>query len=293
MKKGISKRLAPYIFSAPTVILMTIFMGFPILYGLILGFFQWSLVDLKNAPAFAGLHHFKTLFQNPQFWSSMKTTLIFVVSVIFVQLLLGMVIALLLEKNLPGIRFFRSIFMLPVMISPVVVGVIWKYIYDANFGMLNYLLGLIGVPAGTWLSSEGTALLSVIITEIWQWTPFVFLILLSGLQSVPSDLMEAAVVDGASYFQTLVHVKLPCMKNIIRLVLTLRMIESMRSMVVIFIMTGGGPGISTMTLPMSIYKDAFVNQDLGSASATAIILMIMLILLTVFVKGGKEADDKH
>ena len=279
MKKGISKRLAPYIFSAPTVILMTIFMGFPILYGLILGFFQWSLVDLKNAPAFAGLHNFKTLFQNPQFWSSMKTTLIFVVSVIFVQL--------------PGIRFFRSIFMLPVMISPVVVGVIWKYIYDANFGMLNYLLGLIGVPAGTWLSSEGTALLSVIITEIWQWTPFVFLILLSGLQSVPSDLMEAAVVDGASYFQTLVHVKLPCMKNIIRLVLTLRMIESMRSMVVIFIMTGGGPGISTMTLPMSIYKDAFVNQDLGSASATAIILMIMLILLTVFVKGGKEADDKH
>ena len=272
---------------------MTIFMGFPILYGLILGFFQWSLVDLKNAPAFVGLHNFKTLFQNPQFWSSMKTTLIFVVSVIFVQLLLGMVIALLLEKNLPGIRFFRSIFMLPVMISPVVVGVIWKYIYDANFGMLNYLLGLIGVPAGTWLSSEGTALLSVIITEIWQWTPFVFLILLSGLQSVPSDLMEAAVVDGASYFQTLVHVKLPCMKNIIRLVLTLRMIESMRSMVVIFIMTGGGPGISTMTLPMSIYKDAFVNQDLGSASATAIILMILLILLTVFVKGGKEADDKH
>lgn len=168
MKKGISKRLAPYIFSAPTVILMTIFMGFPILYGLILGFFQWSLVDLKNAPAFVGLHNFKTLFQNPQFWSSMKTTLIFVVSVIFVQLLLGMVIALLLEKNLPGIRFFRSIFMLPVMISPVVVGVIWKYIYDANFGMLNYLLGLIGVPAGTWLSSEGTALLSVIITEIWH-----------------------------------------------------------------------------------------------------------------------------
>ena len=141
MKKGISKRLAPYIFSAPTVILMTIFMGFPILYGLILGFFQWSLVDLKNAPAFAGLHNFKTLFQNPQFWSSMKTTLIFVVSVIFVQLLLGMVIALLLEKNLPGIRFFRSIFMLPVMISPVVVGVIWKYIYDANFGMPYWSAG--------------------------------------------------------------------------------------------------------------------------------------------------------
>lgn len=293
MKKSISKKLAPYIFSAPTVILMTIFMGFPILCGLILGFFRWSLVDLKKAPVFIGLHNFKALFQNPQFWSSMKTTVIFVVSVIFVQLLLGLVIALLLEKNLPGLRFFRSIFMLPVMISPVVVGVIWKYVYDANFGMLNYLLGLIGMPPGTWLSSEGTALFSVIITEIWQWTPFVFLILLSGLQSVPSDLMEASIVDGASYFQTLFYVKLPCMNHIIRLVLTLRMIESMRSMVVIFIMTNGGPGISTMTLPMAIYKDAFVNQDLGSASATAIILMLLLILLTVFVKGSKDAEEKH
>lgn len=293
MRKGVSKKIAPYIFSAPTVILMAVFMGFPIVYGLALSFFQWSLVDIRNAPTFVGLQNFVNLFQNPQFWSSMRTTLLFVVAVIFVQLLLGLLIALLLEKKLPGIRFFRSIFMLPVMISPVVVGVTWKYMYDANFGVLNYLLGLVGLPAGTWLSSEGTALLSVIITEIWQWTPFVFLILLSGLQGVPSDLVEASVVDGASYMQTLIHVKLPCMSQIIRLVLTLRMIESMRSMVVIFIMTNGGPGISTLTLPMAIYKDAFVNQDLGSASATALVLLVLLVALTVLVKGNGSGNDKH
>ena len=292
MKKRFASRAMPYLFAAPTVILMAAFMGFPILYGLMLAFFKWSVVDLRSAPVFVGLQNFAQLFRNPQFWSSLGTTLLFVAAVVFIQLLLGLGIALLLEARLPGVRFFRSIFMLPVMISPVVVGVTWKYMYDANFGVLNWFLHQLGLPPGSWLSSESTALASVILTEIWEWTPFVFLILLAGLQGVPKELVEAGVVDGAGYLQTLLFIKLPSMKNIIRLVLTLRMIESMRSMVVIFIMTNGGPGISTMTLPMYIYKDAFVNQELGTASASAIVLMVLLILLTVFVK-GKDAAETH
>jgi len=199
------------------------------------------------------------------------------------ELLIGLMLALLAENNLKGLRIFRTVFLLPIMIAPVVVGVIWRYLFNPTYGIVNYLLGLLGFESVSWLSQPGTALTAIILTDIWQWTPFVFLLLLAGLQNVPVQVIEASVVDGAGYFQRLFHVKLPLIKTTIGLTIVLRLIDALRALVVMFIMTSGGPGMSTEVLSLHIYKTAFVSHRLGQASTLAMFLILILLAISVVI----------
>ncbi len=281
-KQGLQKA-TPYFFLTPAALVMVMALMYPVIYGLRLSLFQWALRDFRKAPTFIGLQNFVELFKSPNFHTSFQVTLRFTLTVVIVEVILGLVIALLLEEKMKGLRIFRTIFVLPIMVAPVVVGIVWRFIYDPTYGLLNYFLGFAGIAPKLWLADPKIALNSIIITDIWQWTPFVFLLLLAALQGIPRSFLEAAYVDGASYWQTFWHVKLPLMKSIIGITAALRLIDAFRGLVVMYIMTFGGPGMSTEILSMHLYKTAFNSQRLGLASAIAVILLGIILAITVIM----------
>lgn len=274
---------SPYLFLFPAILIMAVILLVPILSGLRLSFFQWQMRDIAKGPTFVGLRNYLELFGNEYFWTSVRVTITFTASVVILEIIAGLILALLLEEGVKGIRLFRTLFILPIMVAPVVVGVMWRFMYNQSYGKFNYFLNVLGFESVGWLSNPDIALISVIIADVWQWTPFVFLLCLAGLQSVPKDLSEAATVDGANYLQMLFKVKLPYIASIIGVTAVLRLIDAFRSLVVIFNMTNGGPGVSTEVLSLHLYKVAFTGQRLGLASAVAVILLMLIIGLSIFL----------
>lgn len=273
-------RFTPYLFLAPAIFIFGFALFYPVFYGITLSFFQWGMRDMyAKAPLFVGLKNYIEISQSPYFLTSLRVTSIFIGVTMVAELSIGMALALLAERKTRGLHIFRTIFILPIMIAPVVVGVIWRYLYNPTYGLINYFLGIVGIKQIMWLSQSHTALASIIITDIWQWTPFVFLILLGGLQTVPNEVIEASVMDRANYFQRLIHIKLPIMKPIIGITVVLRLIDAMRGLVVMFIMTFGGPGLSTEVLSLHIYKTAFVGQRLGRASTISVFLILYMLIV--------------
>ncbi len=243
-------------------------------------------------PEFLGFGNYRELFGSEFFWTSVKVTLKFSLSVVIFEILLGLFLALLLEEKMKGLRLFRTIFILPIMIAPVVVGLTWKFLYDPSFGLINYFLGFLSIDPQTWLSDPALALPAVIVADIWQWTPFVFLLLLAGLQGIPRSLLEAGEVDGTTYLQNLFYIKLPQIKSIIGITAVLRLIDSFRSLVVMFVMTEGGPGMSTEILSLHLYKTAFTSQRLGLASAIAVVLIGIILTLTTILLSGMGSSEE-
>ena len=221
----------------------------------------------------------------------MRTTFVFGFWVVSLEMLIGVGLALLLEKAVRGATFFRTIFVMPLMIAPVVVGLIWRYLLDARNGIVNYYLTQIGeaVPvlqgfgfeSQAWLGDPTLAMVSIIVSDVWQWTPFVFMIVLAGLQGLPGDVMEAAYIDGANWWRMTWHVKLPMMRNILLIALLMRIIDVFRALEVIFVMTGGGPGSATRVLSLTLFQTAFTSRDLGYASTIALLLSLILIVFSL------------
>lgn len=284
MATGIKRNhLSTYMFLLPAVVIMGSILLYPIINGLRLSFFEWQMRNLAKSPVWIGLRNYRELFADPFFWESFVVTLKFSLAVVVIELLVGMILALLLEKGIKGLRFFRTTFILPIMVAPVVVGVIWRFLYNPSYGKINYFITSLGLQSVGWLSDPNIALWSVIITDIWQWTPFVFLLLLAGLQGVPKELSEASMIDGANYFQDLIHIKFPAIESVIWITVVLRMIDSFRSLVVIFNLTYGGPGLSTEVLSLHLYKLAFVGQRLGLAAANAMVLLAIVMVLSLLL----------
>lgn len=276
-RQGIpGRRNSAYFFLAPAAAVLLLVLTYPIVESVRLSFFEWQLRAIRQAPTFVGFRNYVELFGSENFRQSIAVTIRFSLSVVLLELILGTIFALLLEGEIKGLRFFRTLYVLPIMIAPVVVGVMWRFMYHPSYGKINWFLGQLGIAPVGWLSDPRMAMYSIIIADVWQWTPFVFLLVLAGLQGVPKDLMEASVVDGANYFQTLISIKLPYIAAILGLTAVLRLIDSFRSLVVIFNMTFGGPGVSTEVLSLHLYKTAFTSQRLGLASAVAVVLLLVI-----------------
>ena len=194
-------------------------------------------------------------------------------------------LALMLERPIRGMTVFRTIFILPMMIAPIVVGLVWRYMYNPQFGIFNKTLKKWGFEPIPWLSSPDWALPSVIIADVWQWTPFIFILSLAALQSLPRSSLEAARIDGASEWQQIIYIKIPLMMPVLVVAALLRMIDAFKVLEVIFIMTNGGPGLSTEIMSLQIYKTAFVSWELGRAAALSNILLaiVLVITLTMFL----------
>jgi len=279
--KGLFKGITPYLFVAPAVLVLAFTCLYPVIKGFELSFYDWSLGTPIESRKYIGWENFVWAWQDPALFNSIKVTLIFTVFAVTAELFLGLLIAFLLEKGIKGIVVLRTVFIIPIMIAPVVVGLLWRYLFDANFGLINHIVSLFGFEPIVWLGTPGLALPAIIITDIWQWTPFMFILFLAGLQSLPKDPVEAAQVDGATTWQVIRQVKLPLLAPVIWVAVILRIIDAFRSLEVMFIMTFGGPGRETEVLSLNIYKTAFMSQRLGLAAVNSIFLLAFIILLSV------------
>jgi multiple sugar transport system permease protein len=197
-----------------------------------------------------------------------------------IELALGLIIALLVNHDFFGRRLLRTLLLMPMVIAPAVVGMMWYILFHDTIGPLNWLLSLAGLGPVTWLSSPGTAMLSVVIADVWHWTPFTFLLLLAALQTIPGDLYESAEVDGASRWQAFRFVTLPMIRAALLVAALLRSMEAFEIFAEPFVMTGGGPGTATDLLSLHIYKSAFLVFDMGYAAA--MIVVSITILLTLY-----------
>ena len=227
--------------------------------------------------------NFARLASDGFFLSALAHTFIYAAAALTFEFLLGLGLAVLLDRPLRGRTLFRSGLLIPMMLPPVVVGVVWRLMLNADFGAVNGTLKGAGVntEALTWTASPLLAFASVIAVDIWQWTPFMFLVLLAGLQAIPQEPYEAALIDGSSAWQTFRHVTLPLLKPAILIALLLRTMDLMRVFDQIFILTEGGPGFSTETVSLYIYRTAFRFADFGYAAAMSFVLLLLTNIVSV------------
>ncbi|MEY2954112.1 MAG: hypothetical protein RLZZ401_2199 [Pseudomonadota bacterium] len=272
----------PLVYLGPAVVVMAVACLYPLLSALQLGFYDWSMGTPWGEAKWVGLDAFIAAFQDAAVWRSLVTTLLFAFVCVVAEMSLGIALALSLEGDVRGMAFFRTLFILPMMIAPIAVGLTWRYLFDAQFGLLNAILTVFGAAPVGWLAQESTAFIAIIIADIWQWTPFVFIMMIAALANVDGAVIEAARIDGANWWQTTFRVKLPMVMNVIVITLLMRLIDAFRVLEVIYILTFGGPGDSTEILSLHIYKTAFVSQRLGSAAAISVLLLVVVAGLSWF-----------
>jgi multiple sugar transport system permease protein len=267
-------------FLLPCLAFVTIFSLLPPVLTAYLSLRQLNLSAPRLA-GFAGLANYQRMVEDPYFWSALWTTLVLIVGPVSVQMGLGLLLALLLHQDQPLLRVGRSLFIAPMVIPPVIAGLIWKVLFIPNLGGINFFLGRLGLPEPSWLESSFWAVVSVGIVAVWQETPFVMLLLLAALESMPPEPTEAARVDGASPLRVFRHVTLPYLRPALMVALLFRVINSLGIFPVIYIMTRGGPGRATEMLNYYTYTHAFQYLDVGYASALAMALFVLVIVLSL------------
>jgi multiple sugar transport system permease protein len=264
---------------APAIIIIILALLYPLGYMVYGSFRAWDPSQNISESEFVGLKNYITLFYDPAFRESLVVTLTFAICVVFSELVIGVGLALMLDRNIRGMSVLRTLFILPMMIAPVVVGLMWRYMYHPTVGTFNKTLKSFGLDGIDWLGQN--ALLSVIIADVWQWTPFIFILSLAALQSLPRSAIEAAKIDGATSWQQIIHIKLPLMMPVLIVTALLRLIDAFKVLEVILVMTEGGPGLSTEILALRISRTATEFRELGVAAAMSNYLLIILLILTV------------
>lgn len=281
MNRQSLNRLTPYTFMAPAAIVMVIALLYPLLYMVWGSFRDWDPTQTIGETEFIGLKNYIDLFNDPAFRESLSVTLRFATIVVTVEMAIGVGLALLLDRNIRGMSVLRTLFILPMMIAPVVVGLMWRYMYHPTVGPFNRFLKSLGLDGVDWLGQH--ALLSVIVADIWQWTPFIFILALAALQSLPRSALEAARIDGASGWQQIWHIKIPLMMPVLIVTLLLRLIDAFKVLEVILVMTEGGPGLKTEILALRISRTATEFRELGVAAAMSNYLLMLLLILTALM----------
>lgn len=281
--------LLPALFLAPALAVLLALSIYPLIYSVTI-----SLQRETAGGAVWGLENFTRLLSDNFFWTAMGHTFVYSTAALTCEFLLGLGLALLLNNQIRGRGFFRASLLVPMMLPTVVVGVVWRLMLNPNFGAVNGTLKQFGIDTEnlTWTASPKLAMLSVIAVDVWQWTPFVFLVLLAGLQAIPQEPYEAALIDGSSRWQTFRHVTLPLLKPAILIVLLLRTMDLLRVFDQIFILTEGGPGFATETISLYIYRTAFRFFDFGYAAAMSFVLLALTNVISVLyirLLQGKEA----
>ncbi|MBM7066119.1 carbohydrate ABC transporter permease [Actibacterium sp. 188UL27-1] len=274
-------RLTPYLFMAPALIVMAVALMYPIGYMIYASFLNWNPSQRIGEAEWVGFSNYINLLQDDAFRESLWVTLKFAAIVVTLEMIIGVGLALLLDRNIRGMSVLRTIFILPMMIAPIVVGLMWRYMYHPTVGIFNRTLKSLGLEPIPWLSDGSWAFTSVIIADIWQWTPFIFILSLAALQSLPRSALEASRIDGATPWQQVIYIKLPLMMPVLIVTLLLRLIDAFKVLEVILVMTNGGPGLSTEILSLRINRTAAEFRELGEAAAMSNYLLILLLLLTV------------
>ncbi|WP_420002634.1 carbohydrate ABC transporter permease [Arenibacterium sp. LLYu02] len=275
-----------WLLPAPAVLFLLMFTVVPLVDTLWLSFHH---VRLGREPAWTGLANYARIFSDHSFWIALRNTALFTGLAVAFELILGLALALLLFGEVTKWRsVLRTAFLLPMVMSPVVVGITWRALLTPGFGWISQMTGgSIG-----FLSDPDFALFTLVLVDVWQWTPFMFVLLLSGLLSIPAEILEAARIDGANGWQRLRRIILPSLAPLISVVVLLRSIDAFKIFDLVFNLTQGGPGISTETLAFYIYRLSFKAYDLGYGAAISVALSVLIsVLISLFLRLGRAPKE--
>jgi putative chitobiose transport system permease protein len=283
-------QLTPYLFLAPALLVLGIFFFWPLAHAVYLSFTNYQLGGVGT---WIGLQHYGRLWHDPLFWQATGQTFLFLLGVVPPLVVLSLILAVVVNRHVPGIRFFRAAYYLPVVVSMVVVGIAWRWLY-AEQGLLNGMLEGLGLPSVGWLTSPDLAIWSVMAVTIWKGLGYYMVIYLAGLQTIPKELHEAAEIDGANALQAHWAITVPLMRPSIALVAIISSISALKVFTEIFVMTGGGPLNRTQTLVYYLYEQGFTNGDFGYACALGVVLFLLvlgfsLMNLKMFESGQVQA----
>jgi multiple sugar transport system permease protein len=285
------EKIASVLFLAPAVLFLLLTSVYPLLYSLWLSFQKWNMTIPRSHPVWFGFKNYQNLWHSDNFRNSLQVTLIFVVFSVTIEFLLGMGLALLATSSIKGMGAIRTVMLFPLMIAPVVSGVLWRTLFHSTYGVINYAIGAVGIGPQEWLGSTGQALPAVITVEIWQSLPVVAFVLAAGIQSLPVDLYKAAQVDGASQWQMFRRITLPLLKPVILVLLLLRVMDAFKVFDIVFTMTYGGPGQTTELVSMLIYKTGMKFFQIGQASAMSWVFLVIIFIISLFFIRKMERNE--
>ena len=288
MEKGLEVRsarqrdeLQGYLYVAPSILLLVLFLVFPLLYVIVISFYK---IQPMVSQSFVLFDNYRNVFRDPSFWQSLQNTFVFTLASIALHLVIGMIVALMLNRTFPLRTASRVLILLPWMLSYTVVAITWRWCLNSTYGILNEVLLRFGVIREyvAWLGDTRTAMPAVILTNAWKYSPFVMLMLLAGLQAIPRQQYEAAHIDGAGPWQSFWAITLPNLRDVVVVTTTLDFIWTFKKFDLIYVMTGGGPGRSTEVMSTLIYNNFFHAYDFGFASGAAVILFLVVFVISCF-----------
>jgi len=282
------RRIAPYLFVFPNMLIFAVFTIYPALYG-----FNLSLYDSRNGQTFTyvGTRNYERILTDPQFLEVVRNTVLFVVAFVLVSTVLSILFAVLLDAQLRGRSFFRAVLFLPVILSPVIVGLVWGWLLDRNTGLVNTIVGAVGLGQPGWLTEPRLALGAVVAVGVWTHLGFYSLIMLAGLQGIDRNLYEAASLDGATAWERLRHITLPLLRPTTLVVLILATIHGFQAFDFIYNLTGGGPVGATTLIVQFIYEKAFqspIRYGLATAGSVLLFLTVFTITLANWLIGRRQ-----
>lgn len=283
MHNSMKKSLPLYLFLLPALIFVLCFMIYPIVYNIIVSFQDLTITNLKVGGSFIGFDNYLEIFQADKFKIALKNTFIYTTACIILQVVIGYLLALFFNQEFPFRNFFRAIMLVAWMTPLVITGTLFKWLFDLDYGVINHLLmnlHIIKDPIN-WLGQESTALISIIITNVWIGIPFNMILILSALQALPQDVYEAAKIDGANKFQSFMKITMPLLRPTLFVILVLGIIYTFKVFDLILIMTGGGPVNATQVLPFFGYEEAFVNFNFGTSGAVATVILLILMAISI------------
>jgi multiple sugar transport system permease protein len=278
--------LVPYLLISPSIVLLLALIAFPLLFALKNSFYFWNLQMSGSPMGFIGFGNYEMALSGSLFFGALKNTLLLTVFGTGIEFALGLGIALLLEQRLPGLSVVRALLILPTTIAPIVVGFLFRYMYDPGGGLIPWLLKSLSIPlpAQGLLGSGETALAAILFADIWQWTPFFAIVLYAGLLSLPVPVVEAAKLDRASFWAMLLRIKLPLIRRTAMIVVMLRFMQLFNTFDVVLVLTRGGPGASSRTLGYALYQQGLMDFNIGLSSAmTWLMVLIVNALIALFV----------
>ncbi|HOD37214.1 MAG: sugar ABC transporter permease [Candidatus Marinimicrobia bacterium] len=266
-------------FLSPTLVIFCAFVLFPVFFSFYLSFHKWNM--FSSGREFLGLENYRRLFSDPEFWMVLKNTFIYTLGTVPLNMVIALLTAIILNRRIAGKRFLRTAIFTPVVISPVAAALIWRWIYDPNFGLLNYLMDLVGLPSVNWLNEPKAAMVALIIMGVWKTFGTNMVLFSAGLQGIPDHYYEAAEIDGAGWWSKFWNITMPMLSPTTFFIMIMSMISSFQVFDIVYVLTSGGPLGATKVMVFYIYENAFKFFEMGYASAAAYVFFAILAVLTV------------
>lgn len=279
------RRRGYYLFIVPALLVVGAVIVFPWLFTLWMSAFEWKIGSTAH---FVGLGNYATLATNQRFLESILHTFYFTALAVAAPLVLGTAAAIVFHREFPFRGLLRGVFIMPMMATPVAVALVWTMMFHPQQGVLNYLLSLVGLPASLWVYSPTLVIPSLVLVEVWHWTPLVMLIVLGGLAALPTEPYESARLDGATEWQLFRHITLPLVAPFIVVAAVIRTIDALKTFDTIYVITGGGPGTASETINLYLYLQAFAFYNIGNASAVVVVFFVIVLALALLLLHVRE-----